>query len=82
MIILEDGYTFDIVKPAFVENLKVFFAGNPEITEVRYAEIGSALINTEGVLDYKNLLINGGALNIPVGVEYVPVVSEDRVTFT
>ena len=82
VIILEDGYTFDIVKPAFVENLKVFFAGNPEITEVRYAEIGSALINTEGVLDYKNLLINGGALNIPVGVEYVPVVSEDRVTFT
>lgn len=80
-VILEDGYTLDMVKSVFTENLKDFFAGDSEITEVKYAEIGSVLINTEGVSDYKNLLVNGGVLNIPVGTEYVPVVSEDRVTF-
>jgi len=81
LVVLEDGYTFDMVKSVFVKNLKNFFSKDSEITEVKYAEVGSVLINTEGVSDYKNLLVNGGVLNIPVGTEYVPVVSEDRVTF-
>ncbi|MER2039724.1 MAG: baseplate J/gp47 family protein [Solibacillus sp.] len=33
---------------------------------VSYAKIGSIIIDTEGVLDYQNLLVNGGTANIPI----------------
>lgn len=79
-VVLEEEYTIDMVKPVFIENLKNSFSGDIELTEVKYAEIGAVLINTDGVSDYKNLLVNNGVLNIPVKIEYVPVISEDRVT--
>ena len=78
-VVLEDEYTIDIVKPVFIKNLKDYFAGDSLLTEVKYAEIGAILINTDGVSDYKNLLVNGGVSNISVRTEYVPVVSEDKV---
>lgn len=79
-VVLEEEYTIDMVKPVFIENLKNSFSDDTELTEVKYAEIGAVLINTEGVSDYKNLLVNNGVSNIPVKIEYVPVISEDRVT--
>lgn len=79
-VVLEEEYTIDMVKPVFIENLKNSFSDDTELTEVKYAEIGAVLINTDGVSDYKNLLVNNGVLNIPVKIEYVPVISEDRVT--
>lgn len=78
-VVLEEEYTIDMVKPVFIKNLKDYFAGDSLLTEVKYAEIGAILINTDGVSDYKNLLVNGGVSNIPVKTEYVPVVSEDKV---
>ncbi|WP_369899737.1 baseplate J/gp47 family protein [Bacillus manliponensis] len=40
---------------------------------VSYAKIGSIIIDTEGVLDYQNLLVNNGIVNISVGNEEVAI---------
>jgi len=41
---------------------------------VRYAEIGSILLNVEDVLDYENLEVNGGTSNVEVEKDEVAVV--------
>lgn len=46
---------------AFIEN------------QLSYAKIGALILGTEGILDYTNLLINGGTSNIQIGNEEVPV---------
>lgn len=43
-------------------------------TFVSYAKIGSEIIDSEGVLDYANLLVNGGISNIPIDDEEVAIV--------
>lgn len=41
-------------------------------SQVSYARIGSLILSTEGILDYTDLLINGGTSNIQIGNEEVP----------
>lgn len=41
---------------------------------VSYAKIGAIIIDTEGVLDYQNLLINGGISNIIIPEKSIPVI--------
>ncbi|ADQ06520.1 Baseplate J family protein [Caldicellulosiruptor hydrothermalis 108] len=43
---------------------------------VSYAQIGSLILDSEGVLDYSNLTINGGTANIVIGDEQVAVLGE------
>jgi len=43
---------------------------------VSYAQIGSLILDSEGVLDYSNLLVNNGTANISVGDEQVAVLGE------
>lgn len=40
---------------------------------VSYAKIGSIIIDVEGVLDYQNLLVNGGTANIVVPGKSIPM---------
>ena len=42
-------------------------------TFVSYAKIGSIIIDSEGVLDYENLLVNGDTSNVPIGDEQVAI---------
>ena len=42
-------------------------------TFVSYAKIGSIIIDSEGVLDYENLLLNGGTSNVPIQDEQVAI---------
>lgn len=79
---LEDGFTVDMVKPFFIENLKRYLMTDSARLEVKYAEIGAVLINTEGVSDYKNLSVNNGVSNILIDIGSVPVVSDDCVVLT
>ncbi len=80
-IILEDGYTADMVKGLFFESLKNYILSDGAKNEIKYAEIGAALINTQGIADYKNLTLNGAEDNIIIGSEYVAVVSEEGIEF-
>lgn len=43
---------------------------------VSYAQIGSLILDSEGVLDYSNLTINSGTSNITIGDEQVAVLGE------
>ena len=42
-------------------------------SHVSYAKIGSLILNSEGIQDYSNLLVNGGTSNVSVGEEEVAV---------
>ncbi len=71
---LEPGYTIEQVQPlaeASLTNYLRSIAFKAEI--VSYALIGANIINTEGILDYTELLVNGGTANILLDIEETPV---------
>ncbi|MGN7387716.1 baseplate J/gp47 family protein [Sporosarcina sp. SAFN-015] len=43
---------------------------------VRYARVGEALLEADGVLDYENLTVNGGTSNVTIAEDAVAVVGE------
>lgn len=43
---------------------------------VSFARIGSIILDTEGVMDYTNLTVNGGTSNIAIADDEVPVMGE------
>ncbi|MDR6553846.1 baseplate J/gp47 family protein [Paenibacillus qinlingensis] len=64
------------VKNDFTEAVRAYlyelaFSNDPA---VRYVRIGSLLLDTPGVQDYVNLLMNGGSSNIAINVGQVAVV--------
>lgn len=66
-LILADGYNKEAVKEDIDKNITEYLKSIAfKANHVSYAQIGSIVLNTEGVLDYSNLLINGGTVNIPV----------------
>ncbi len=42
---------------------------------ISYAKVGSVIINTEGVSDYEDLLINSGTSNVSIGSKEVPLLN-------
>lgn len=40
---------------------------------ISYARLGERILDTEGVFDYENLIVNGGKMNVRIGVEEVGV---------
>lgn len=72
---LNDVYTS--FSKAFSEYLKDIVFKNYSIS---YARIGSLLLSTDGVADYVNLLVNGGAANITIGETEVPVAGTIALT--
>lgn len=70
-------YTLEQVK-ANIENNIIEYLKNIAFKQniVSYAHIGAIVLDSEGVLDYENLLVNGGTSNILVGFEEVAVLGE------
>lgn len=55
-------------------NLENFIKSQAFKTEyISYARLGEKILDTEGVLDYENLTVNGNKTNVKVGVEEVAV---------
>lgn len=79
---LEPEYNIDMVKTAFVKDVITYFGKLPDKTKIRYHEICSVLINTAGVADHNNLLLNGGTENLDILVGVMPTIDENGVTFT
>lgn len=74
-LVVAAGYNADSVKASaqqaiddYVKSLA--FADD---NDVRYVRIGQAILDTVGVQDYSNLLVNGGTSNITIGVQEVAV---------
>lgn len=81
-ISLENGYTLDGVRNAFLLSARAYFKSAEAEKEIKYSEIGAALIQTDGVADYQKLLLNGDTKNIPIGIYAMPVILSGGVVFT
>lgn len=71
---LMPGYTEEVVKTNIKKNItkhlkEIAF----KTSSVSYAKIGALIIESEGVLDYQDLLINGSTANVVIPDDGVPV---------
>ncbi|AOY76691.1 baseplate J/gp47 family protein [Clostridium formicaceticum] len=67
LIIDTDNYELDFVKVAIENNITNYLTSIAfHENYVSYAIVGSTILNTNGVLDYSGLTINGGAGNINI----------------
>ncbi|TMV48115.1 hypothetical protein FE783_19375 [Paenibacillus mesophilus] len=69
------GYNEASVKAAAEQNIAQYIKSLAfsDDNDVRNMRIGQAILDTTGVQDYANLLVNGGTGNIPVGIQEVAV---------
>lgn len=76
---LEQGYDIEQVKQTFLQHLKEYLKTEYAHTEVKYAEVGAVLINTEGVWDYQELKVNDGVVNIDIAEYCVAVADKNSI---
>lgn len=74
LVIDSKNYVLENIKTDIERNIveylkKIAFVSN----YVSYAQIGNIILNTEGVIDYSNLLLNNGTANITINNEEVAV---------
>lgn len=73
-LILAEGYTDLQVKENISKNISEYLKSIAFKTNyISYAQIGSIILETDGVIDYSNLKVNGGMANIPIGNEEVAI---------
>ena len=71
---LVDGYTQPVVVESIKKNISTYLAKSAFKTlSISYAQIGALIIETDGVLDYENLLVNGGTANIPIADDAIAI---------
>jgi uncharacterized phage protein gp47/JayE len=74
-LVIAPGYNPDSVKAAVQQSIASYLrslAFAPD-NDVRYVRIGEAILDTPGVQDYQNLLVNGGTANVAIGDQEVAV---------
>ncbi|MDQ0174370.1 baseplate J/gp47 family protein [Bacillus chungangensis] len=64
----------DDVKQDIIDSITAYIVEETRI--IRYAKIANAIIETKHVIDYEDLLVNGGTANIPIALDSVAVVGE------
>jgi len=79
-IILDEDYTVNDVTEAFKASLASCLEQAMTEGTLRITRVGAILSQTEGVIDYENLLINNSPDNITVTVDEYPVA--DTITLT
>jgi uncharacterized phage protein gp47/JayE len=74
-VTLSGTKTLADVQAAFEKALDEYLASTAFASDptVRYVRVGSLLLDTEGVQDYSNLLVNGGTANVVIGLDEVAV---------
>ncbi len=77
-LILRENFNVETVKSNFEEKLNIYLKEN---TIIKYSEIGALIINTNGVYDYSNMLLNNDTQNIIINNGYIPVIKTDGVDF-
>lgn len=74
-VVLAPRYTLSSVQDEFHSLLSQHLSEiSFSMTYVSYAKIGTILLNTPGVIDYNNLLLNGNTVNIPIQDDEVPII--------
>jgi uncharacterized phage protein gp47/JayE len=71
---LDGSKTLADVQTAFTNSVSEYLKSIVfRMYSISYAKIGSLLLSTSGVSDYDTLLVNGGAVNIAIPDEDIPV---------
>lgn len=71
---LVSGYALTDVMTAIKNSITVYLQSIAFVQNyVSYAKIGDAILNTDGVSDYSNLLVNSGTANISIGDKEVAI---------
>lgn len=74
LIIDTQKYTLSQIQTAIEANLAQYYKNIAFVNNyVSYASIGNLIFNTDGIIDYSNLLVNGGISNIALQAEEIPV---------
>lgn len=79
---IASGYNADSVRAAVQQNIADYIRSLAftDDNDVRWVRIGQAILDTVGVQDYQNLLVNGGNVNIIIGSQEVAVVGTVTLT--
>ena len=78
---MEASTTIETVQTAFAGALAAYLRQAAFVKrELLYNRIAFMLLDCPGVIDYTELVVNGGTANIAVGVHQVPVLGEIQVT--
>lgn len=76
-VIKDDMFTLEQVRAKVEKNINNYFKETAfKVDFISYARIGKTILETEGVLDYSNLIVNGNIENIPLKYEEVPILGE------
>ena len=75
ILLLAEGYTDLEAKELIRNNVKEYLKSIAfKVEYISYAQIGSIILDTEGVLDYSDLKVNNGIANISIASEEVAIV--------
>ncbi|GGG06742.1 phage tail protein [Paenibacillus albidus] len=74
-VVLASGYSLQGVTDVFQSGLEAWRKSRGfETTYVSHAVVGALLLATDGVLDYRDLLLNGSTGNVALSDEEVPLI--------
>jgi uncharacterized phage protein gp47/JayE len=87
-VVLDNNYTLQQVTDSFTASVESYieslvFYQNESTKEnypVAYNQIGALLITTDGVMNYSDLTLNGGTIDVPVGTKEAPVLGTVSLT--
>lgn len=77
-----DTVTEDILTSGIKESVAAYLASTVFTQDyVSYAQIGAAIMDTPGVIDYAGLKVSGGIVNIAIAERECPVLGEVTITY-
>jgi uncharacterized phage protein gp47/JayE len=73
-VVLASGYTIQQAQNNFNTNMQKYLSDQAfNSTYISYAKVGGILLSTDGIVDYNNLTLNGGTVNVALADEEIPV---------
>lgn len=75
-VVPAEGYTLEQVQENLETALETYYKTLFKSSSVSYAMVGKIVIDTEGIDDYADLLINDGSASIQIPMKYMPVVGD------
>lgn len=80
-VVKDDGVSVEDLESRINDNLKEHLAQIAFVGDyVSYARVGNVILNTDGVIDYSDLKINGVATNVTIDNKQVAVVGKVNIT--
>lgn len=79
---INGDYTLENIKENMLKSIQKYLIEATDAGEVRYTRIGSVIAQTEGVEDYKSLLINNGTDNIAISDLQLPTIEASGLILT